>query len=147
MRIYMDSCCYNRPFDDQCQDRIRIESEVILTILSKCEEQLWTLLGSDILLHELSNIPNIERKRKTFIVCGLIKEFCDSNNFIRLRAKDFEAAGIKPLDSLHLASAEYMNADVLLTVDDNFIRASYKAGAKIKAENPVNWLMEVMKNG
>lgn len=30
MRIYLDNCCYNRPFDDLRQDRIRIEAEKIL---------------------------------------------------------------------------------------------------------------------
>ena len=31
MIIYLDNCCYNRPFDDQTQERIHLESEVILT--------------------------------------------------------------------------------------------------------------------
>lgn len=27
MIIYLDNCCYNRPFDDQTQERIHLESE------------------------------------------------------------------------------------------------------------------------
>ncbi len=34
MKIYLDNCCYNRPFDDQTQDRIHIESEAVLVILA-----------------------------------------------------------------------------------------------------------------
>jgi len=26
MKVYLDACCLNRPFDDQSQDRIRLES-------------------------------------------------------------------------------------------------------------------------
>jgi hypothetical protein len=28
MKIYLDACCLNRPFDDQSRYRIRLESEV-----------------------------------------------------------------------------------------------------------------------
>ncbi len=29
LKIYLDSCCYNRPFDDLSQERIRVESEAV----------------------------------------------------------------------------------------------------------------------
>lgn len=32
MRIYLDNCCYNRPFDDQSQIRIALESQAKLYI-------------------------------------------------------------------------------------------------------------------
>ena len=44
MRIYLDNCCYNRPFDDQTQDRIHIESEAVLAILKACENGLLQIL-------------------------------------------------------------------------------------------------------
>jgi len=37
MRIYMDVCCLTRPFDDQSQERIKLESESVLMILHRCE--------------------------------------------------------------------------------------------------------------
>lgn len=46
MKVYMDVCCLCRPFDDRTQDRIRIESEAVLTILGRCNED-WILFGSD----------------------------------------------------------------------------------------------------
>ena len=30
MRIYMDVCCFNRPYDDETQDRIRFEAEAVM---------------------------------------------------------------------------------------------------------------------
>jgi hypothetical protein len=42
----MDACCLCRPFDDRTQDRIRIESEAVMTILGRCNED-WILVGSD----------------------------------------------------------------------------------------------------
>ena len=34
-KIYFDTCCLNRPFDDQTQTRIRLEAEAVLAILMK----------------------------------------------------------------------------------------------------------------
>lgn len=34
MRVYLDNCCYNRPFDDQGQMRVRLETEAKLRIQS-----------------------------------------------------------------------------------------------------------------
>ena len=27
MRVYLDNCCYNRPFDEQTQPHVRLETE------------------------------------------------------------------------------------------------------------------------
>ncbi|MDF2439948.1 MAG: hypothetical protein JWN98_932 [Abditibacteriota bacterium] len=37
MKIYLDVCCLKRPFDDQGQDRIHLESEAVLLILAHVE--------------------------------------------------------------------------------------------------------------
>lgn len=56
--VYMDVCCYNRPFDDQLQDRIRIEAEATLAILARCQSNTWTLAGSVIIDVEINKILN-----------------------------------------------------------------------------------------
>jgi hypothetical protein len=35
MRIYLDTCSINQPFDDQTQTCIRLESEAVLIILER----------------------------------------------------------------------------------------------------------------
>ncbi len=35
MRIYLDNCCFNRPFDDQTHFRIRIEAEAKLVVFAE----------------------------------------------------------------------------------------------------------------
>ena len=32
MRIYLDNCCYNRPFDEQDDVRVRLETMAKLTV-------------------------------------------------------------------------------------------------------------------
>ena len=59
MRLYLDCCCYNRPFDNQTQDRIHDESEAILSILKRCRENMeYIVLGSSILDMEFSKIAD-----------------------------------------------------------------------------------------
>ncbi len=38
MKLYLDVCCLNRPFDDQPQDRVHLEAEAVLTILRHLEQ-------------------------------------------------------------------------------------------------------------
>ena len=40
MRVYLDNCCYNRPFDDQDQLTIRLET------VTKLAVQLMMALGA-----------------------------------------------------------------------------------------------------
>ncbi len=35
MLIYLDNCCFNRPFDDQKQIRIHIETEALIDLANK----------------------------------------------------------------------------------------------------------------
>ena len=32
MRVYLDNCCYNRPFDEQTQLKVRLETEAKLRV-------------------------------------------------------------------------------------------------------------------
>ena len=54
MRIYLDSCCYNRPFDDQTQERIHLESEAILTILNRGRTGAYAMLTTDDKLEKMA---------------------------------------------------------------------------------------------
>jgi hypothetical protein len=38
MRLYLDNCCFNRPFDDQSQARVRLGSETKLEIRQRIVE-------------------------------------------------------------------------------------------------------------
>ena len=66
---------------------------------------------------------------------------------IVVRAKEFQrTVNIKPFDALHLASAEYGGADILLTTDKKFVNRAKEADTNIKVSNPAIWLTEVLFN-
>ncbi|MEW5919838.1 MAG: PIN domain-containing protein [Bacillota bacterium] len=146
MKIYMDVCCLNRPFDDQTQDKIRIESDAILAILSKCISGQWQLLSSEVIDIEIDNTPDKWKKSKVLKLYELAKEKVMLNEVIVKRAFELQHSGLKAFDSLHVASAEYSKADVFLTTDKNLLHTAARLKVDIKTANPVNWFMEVNEN-
>ena len=146
LKLYLDTCCYNRPFDDQTQDKIHVETECIIAILHRCEQDEWNLYGSDILENELSNNLNIDKQRSTKLLYRIANYTIELNDTIVERALEFEKMGLKSYDSLHLASAEYTNIDVFLTTDIKFIKNALKVDTPVKVMNPVNFIMEVLEN-
>lgn len=50
---------------------------------------------------------------------------------------------IRTFDSLHIAAAESVNADVLLTTDDKLGKMASKLELKVKVHNPLQFAWEV----
>lgn len=148
MKIYMDVCCYNRPMDDQTQDRIHFETEAILKILKNCEKEGWALIGSSVIEYELGKHTDKMKQREAYKFYNYAKTVYDIDNYpdAPSRAKQFQSHGVDAIDGLHLVMAEWAEADVLLTTDDRFINAAKRTDSKIKVVNPILWLMEVSDN-
>ena len=60
----------NRPFDDQSQNRVRLEAEAVLSILEMADNGKLELAGSDIIDDELSQMPDGERREKVKLLLG-----------------------------------------------------------------------------
>lgn len=147
MRIYLDVCCLNRPFDDHVQDRIRLESEAVLTILSHSQTENWLLLSSEVVDIEISKIPDSDRRHKVSVLSAMPHSYIAIDDEIERRALELEKLGFRSFDALHIACAEKGEVDVLLTTDDDLLRKALQKSdvLKIKLENPVRWLMEVIE--
>ena len=147
MRIYMDACCLNRPFDDLSQDRVYLEAEAVLSIISNCEKGKWTLIASGAIDFELSNLADTDRLEQVQMLYAAASKRIKLSDEAERRATFFLKHGVKPLDSLHLALAETGDVDVFLTTDDRLLRTAQKIALRINIANPVSWLMEVMNDG
>ena len=66
---------------------------------------------------------------------------------VERRAVELKRAGLKSLDALHVACAKKGKADILLTTDDDLLSKALKnqRTLKVKVENPLRWVMEVLK--
>ena len=63
---------------------------------------------------------------------------------IEERARELHDLGLKPLDALHLASAEAGHADFLCTCDDRFLRRAREIrGLATKVISPVELIGEL----
>ena len=61
-KIYLDNCCFNRPYDNQDFIKNRIETETKLIIQDSIKNNLYDLCWSYILDFENKKNPYIERK-------------------------------------------------------------------------------------
>ena len=144
MKIYMDNCCLNRPFDNQANLRVHLEAEAVKTIIRLIEKQQFSLISSKILQFEISKLTDEFKKKELRLMESLASEVVQINPSIAARAKVFEQMGIQAFDALHLACAEN-NADIFLTVDDKFLKkATTIELLKTKVFSPLIWLNEVL---
>jgi len=144
MRVYLDVCCFNRPFDDQSQDKVRLEAEAVIGMLKRCENRAWTLVGSDIIKLEISKTQDHVKRQKVLLLYEGAAEIIKYNAQIKIRAAQLREKGIKLLDSLHLAFAEDANVDVFLTTDTRLFRVAERISIRIRIDNPVNFYLEVL---
>jgi hypothetical protein len=146
MKVYMDACCLCRPFDDRTQDRIRIETEAVLTILGRCNED-WILVGSEAIDFELSAVMDQKKRTDAFVLASLAKEKIKTDKRIIKRASELEKLGFKTMDAAHISCAERA-ADIMFTVDDDVLRVARikRNQISIEIENPLRWLINVFQD-
>ncbi len=143
-RIYLDACCLNRPFDDQTQPRIALETQAILTILSQCQTEQWKLISSTALDVELDQTRNLERLRNVKAILAVAKIKVVSSQVIEERSRELQTLGFSGFDAAHIASAERGRADIFLSTDDRLVRKAqrYSQTLNVTVDNPVQWLMQ-----
>jgi len=148
IKVYMDVCCLNRPFNDHTQDRVRLESEAVLIVLTHIEQEEWLGVSSEAVEFEIDNDTNSDRRTEIQNLDNQSQKFVVIENDQEARALELQNYGFGAFDALHVACAEYAGADVLLTVDDRFLRIAKRLqnSLAVRIANPVVWLMEVLDN-
>jgi predicted nucleic acid-binding protein len=144
MKIYLDTCSLQRPLDNKNQIRIILEAEAVLGVIGLCETGKVELVSSEVLFFEVRQNPKMIRREFGLEVLAKADAFVRLNEQIEKRAKEFTQLGIKPLDALHLASAEIGRADYFCTCDDKFLKkAKGIRGLKVRAISPVELIEEI----
>lgn len=145
MRVYLDVSCLNRPFDDQRQARIRLESEAVAFALGRIDAGVWRLLSSEIVRIEVAAMTDRERRARVQALFDDPDDTIGLTDEIVRRAAKLVKLGFGAADALHVVSAERMNADVLLTCDDRLIRLGRRnqKALRVVIVDPVSWLGKV----
>ena len=142
MKIYLDNSCFNRPFDDQKQLRIKLETEAKLDIQERIFKKEIKLTWSYILDFENEANPFEQRRLAIRGWKNYASVDTDETKEIIEKAERFHQMGIKSKDSIHLACAISMRCEYFLTTDDELIKKA--SGIKeIKITDPISFIKEV----
>jgi predicted nucleic acid-binding protein len=135
MRIYMDNCCFNRPFDGQHQVRVRLETEAKLRIQERIVAGELQLTWSYILDYE--NAANPFEERRAAVGSWRRRSALDISETPRLleRARSLAALGLRSKDALHVACAVEAACEYFITTDDGLLK-KLSAYQEIKAVDP-----------
>ena len=144
MRLYLDVSCLNRPFDDQRQTRVRLEAEAVTEIMARADLTGDTILSSEIVLAEIDAMPDQERRRRVLALLPPPAQTPELSPGEFARADALYRLGFKPADALHVAAAEGLRADVLLSCDDRMCRTAARNVRRllVRVLNPLEWLRE-----
>lgn len=143
MKIYLDVCCLNRPFDDQSQDRIRLEAEAVLLILTRVRNEGWVWYSSDVVIDEIEQTLDTRRRERVRQLNAHANEIYQISEADIARARKLTNLGLSSMDALHLACAESCGTDIFLTTDDRLYRLAGRLSEQLHVvvENPLHWLM------
>ena len=139
MKIYLDNCSFNRPFDDQSFMRIKLETEAKLFVQEKILIGKLQLIWSHILEYENMQNPFIERRNAIIEWKKIAAEKIEGAKNVVARASEFTRNGVKSKDALHIACAIEGKAEYFLTTDDKLIKKLAET-IELIVINPVNFI-------
>jgi len=139
MLIYLDNCCFNRPFDNQSGIRVKLETDAKLYVQLMIKNRKIELVWSYILDFENSANPFPEKKftiEKWKHLASV--DVIESSNILS-KAIDLTKSGLRAKDALHIACAIEMECEYFLTTDD-LMQKKMKDTFEIKVLNPTEFI-------
>ncbi|MCL2325956.1 MAG: PIN domain-containing protein [Proteobacteria bacterium] len=119
--IYLDVCCFNRPYDDQLQPLVRLETEAKLLIQGEVLKGNLCLVWSFILHYENNDNPFAHRKKQIALWETKAAKLVTFKPEKISHAERIMTLGIKAKDALHVACAIAANADYFITTDKRLL--------------------------
>ena len=140
LKIYLDNCCYGRPFDDLSQEKIKNEAMAKMYIQSLVKYKSLVLYSSYMLSLEINEIPFENNKEHILRFLDDYSEYFISqereSEMLPL-TNEIMATGIKLKDAVHLACSITAECDYFITTDKRVL--NYKTD-KINIINPINFV-------
>ncbi|GHV82255.1 hypothetical protein AGMMS49991_08130 [Spirochaetia bacterium] len=139
LRVYLDNCSYNRPYDDQTRIKIALEAQAKLYIQRLIIEKKLDLVFSFVSRYENSQNPYTVKRSSIEDFFKHSTDYIDQTNTaaIKKKALDIMESKIKFKDALHLACAIAARCDYFITTDDGIFK--YQT-AEIAICNPITFI-------
>jgi predicted nucleic acid-binding protein len=140
MRVYLDNCAYNRPFDDQSQIRIALESQAKMYIQGLIVGKKIELACSYMSRYENNANPHKEHRHSITDFFNHAVEYVgyEKAEAVETRTQEIMKYRIKYYDALHIACAVESRCDCFITTDDGILQ-KYK-GDDIQMCNPLDFI-------
>ena len=140
LRIYLDNCCYNRPFDNQKDLTILKETSAKLYIQSLVKYRALELVYSSISVQEITDSPFEENSHS---ILGYIEQNAkyyvskENNETAIALTENIMASGVKLKDASHIACAIIAKCDYLITTDKRMLKYQ---DSRIKVTSPIEFV-------
>lgn len=140
-RIYLDNCCFNRPYDNQEQLIIRLESEAKLEIQSRIKNGDLLLVWSFVLDYENNQNSDIEKKNKIFEWERFSSEYFLGTSQTKIISENLALKGFRSIDAVHIASAIESKCEYFITTDKGILKKKDNV-TEINIINPIDYIRE-----
>jgi predicted nucleic acid-binding protein len=141
LSVYLDNCCFNRPYDVQNSPLIKLETEAKLYIQTAIYSSKIDLVWSFMLDFENAANPYPDHREAIAEWKKLATIDIKALETVRKHAHNIEiSAGIKPKDALHLACAIEAHCDYFITTDKSLLKKS-QILKEIKTVNPIDLIL------
>ena len=141
IKVYLDTSIYHRPFDDQTQPKIFLETQAVAIILQMVETRTVDLVSSSVLEYENSRNPYSIKQEAMNRYLQMAGARQIVNEAIRQRSEQLEHNRLKAVDALHVACAEAISSDYFITCDKRLINRCSEL--TLKVVNPVDFVLEI----
>ena len=140
MLIYLDNCCFNRPFDDQTQLKISLEAQAKLFVQQEILNRRFALAWSYVLEYENRRNPFDVRWSSVLGWKELAVTHISETEDILVFGEMLMQRGLKMYDALHIACAYAAGCQRFLTVDKGILN---KPIHEIVVQNPIDFVREL----
>jgi predicted nucleic acid-binding protein len=145
LKIYLDNCCYNRPFDDPTIGENFKEANAKIFIQSLIKLGELELVYSPISLEEINASKFEDSKTEILEFINRYAKYyinADIHPELVTITSDIMRSGVKLKDASHVACAIVSESDYMITTDKRLLR--YKDN-RIKIINPIDFT-EIWRN-
>jgi len=136
-RLYLDNCCFNRPYDDQTSLNVHLEAQAKIFIQNEILNKTFELAWSFMMDYEISSNPFYDRKIAFLNWKNIAVVDIEPAQEILISGKSLSQKNIKKKDALHIACAIKAECEYFLTTDGGILN---KNVSEIKIINPVDFV-------
>jgi predicted nucleic acid-binding protein len=135
--IYLDNCCFNRPFDEQSSVIIQLETDAKLHIQRLIRSGKLKLCWSFVLDYENAANPYEDIRNQISEWKRISEVDCEFSDEILTLATQYMSQGLRQMDASHVACAVSLGAEAFLTTDKGILKKKF---TDILIMNPIDFI-------